>query len=106
MVYFISFIVVVLTVLGQLLLKHGSGLMCKTSFVNPYIVTGYSLFVIVIPLSYYLMSLIPMKNFTIIMTVNYVAVMFLSSFFLKDKLSRNKITGTFFVVIGIVIFVS
>lgn len=99
----LAFLIVGFTTAGQILLKKGATINSNTMF-NIYIVVGYVLFLITIIVSYYLMKQIPMKYFTVIMSMNYLSVMFAAHFFLKEQLDRYKLFGTLFVAIGIVIF--
>lgn len=96
--------IVLLTTAGQILLKKGAIHHDDRAKRLKLITIGYLLFVMTIGFSYLLMSLIPLKYFTIIMSLNYIAVMFGASMFLNEKLERKKIIGTVLVAIGISIF--
>lgn len=99
-----ALIIVLLTTSGQILLKKGALFQSACTKSLLFIGLGYFLFVLTIVSSYLLMKLIPMKYFTIIMSLNYIAVMFGASLFLNEKLERKKIIGTILVSIGILIF--
>lgn len=99
-----SGLIVVLTTAGQILLKKGALYHNERRKSLQFIGLGYLLFVMTIGFSYLLMKLILMKYFTIIMSLNYIAVMFGAKIFLNEKLERKKIIGTLLVAIGIFIF--
>ena len=82
MVIFISLMLIVLTANGQIFLKLGANKNRVASFINGYIIFGYILFFLTIILSYYLMKIVPLKYFTVIMSLNYIAVMVLENCFL------------------------
>ncbi len=97
-------LIVLLTTTGQILLKKGANHHNDRTKSLQFIGLGYVLFVITIGFSYLLMKQIPMKYFTIIMSLNYITVMFGAKMFLNEKLERKKIIGTVLVAIGILIF--
>lgn len=100
----IAILIVLSTSIGQILLKKGSIYRNDRNKSLLFIVFGYFIFILTIGLSYLLMQLIPMKYFTIIMSLNYITVMFGTKIFLNEKLERKKIIGTILVAIGIFIF--
>lgn len=101
-----AFLIVLLTTTGQILLKKGAIYSHQKSKSLRFIGLGYILFLLTIIFSYLFMKLVPMKYFTVIMSVNYIAVMFAASIFLNEKLKREKIIGTVLVAVGIFIFLN
>lgn len=99
MTLFLIIINILLTTIGQILLKYAT-----INGNKLFLAAGYFLFVLVVIASYFLMKLIEMKYFTVIMTLNYLTVFLLSVWLFKEKITRNKILGVLFVIIGIVIF--
>ncbi len=96
-------IIVILTSLGQVLLKKGAN--SKNHYIKiKYIILGYTVFIIIIWLSYLLMQVIPLKYFIVIMSLNYIAIMLSSKIFLNESISKRKIIGTLLIAIGIYIF--
>lgn len=104
MVIFISLMLIVLTATGQIFLKLGANKNRVVSFINGYIIFGYILFFLTIILSYYLMKIVPLKYFTVIMSLNYIAVMVLAKLFLGENIHKNKLIGTALISIGIFVF--
>lgn len=101
-----TFLIILLTTIGQILLKKGA--MCSHQRIKSlqFIGLGYFLFVLTIVFSYLLMKLVPMKYFTVVMSLNYITVMFAASIFLNEKMGREKIIGTILVTVGIFIFLN
>jgi len=92
---------IMLTAVGQLLLK-------QSVFVKNYkwffLCSGYFSFFITVLMSYFLMKLIELKTFAVIMSINYVVVMILSALIFKEKMCKNKVIGTVFVLLGVIVF--
>ena len=104
MVISISILIVLLTAGGQVLLKMGTYKSKGTGLINGYIISGYVSFLLTILLSYYLMKVIPLKYFTVIMSVNYVVVMVAAKLFLSETINRDKLVGTILIASGIFVF--
>lgn len=104
MVFALVIFIVFLTTVGQILLKKAALGLTRHRKRHVYIVYGYFLFILAVICSYFLLKLIPMKFFTIIMSLNYLTVMFASVFFLQERVSVYKFIGTLFVVLGIIVF--
>ncbi|MEW5833255.1 MAG: hypothetical protein AB1763_10500 [Campylobacterota bacterium] len=96
---------VFLTVTGQILLKKAAIKYHIVDFFNAYIITGYLFFAITVIISYHLMTLIDMKYFTAIMSVNYIFTVLASTLFLEESMDRYKLFGTLLISIGVIIFV-
>jgi multidrug transporter EmrE-like cation transporter len=90
---------IIFTTAGQLLLKLASN---KNN--NIYLILGYTLFICVVFASYLLMQLIEFKYFTVIMSINYLTVMYASSIVFNETITKAKLIGTFFIIIGIIFF--
>lgn len=100
----LAVLVVLLTAVGQLLLKTGATRRRGARLFNRYVFAGYALFVVVVMLSYYLMRIIDLKYFTAIMSMSYVAVALASRLFLREKMGVRRAVGTVLVFIGVSIF--
>lgn len=90
---------ILFTTVGQLLLKYAA---IKNS--KLFLATGYFLFVLVVVASYFLMKLIELKYFTVIMSLNYLTVFFLSAYVFKEEINKTKLIGVFLIIFGIIIF--
>lgn len=103
-IYF-SALLVFLTTAGQIFLKKGA--ICRGGRKRFFFIgMGYLLLLVTIICSYFLMKIIAMKYFVVIMSVNYISVMYSSRLFLAERLGRNKIIGTLLVAIGIFVFMT
>jgi len=100
----LAVLVVVFTSTAQLLLKLGARLPAAWGWINAYVLSGYLLFVPAVIGSYYLMSRIPLMTFTVVMSLNYLAVAIAAHWFLKEAFRRKKMAGTFLIIAGIVVF--
>lgn len=104
MIIYISILVILLTTAGQVFLKIGADKAEGSQSINRFVVFGYALFLITIILSYFLMKIIPLKYFTVIMSLNYVAVMIAAKMFLGEEVKKDRLTGTALIALGIIIF--
>ena len=96
-----SFGVVVLNTIGQLLLKKAAQ---TRGIDNKYLWIGYIYFLATIFVSYFLMKKIELKYFATLMSVNYIVAMLASALFLQENLSRQKVFGTLIVACGVIVF--
>lgn len=99
----LAFLIIISTTIGQILLKKGA-LSSKKKVEYIFIILGYFLFVMAVIFSYQLMKIMPLKYYTVVMSINYITVMFAAKYFLKEKINRSKIIGTALVTIGIIVF--
>ena len=104
MIISIVLLIIVLTSAGQIFLKLGADDSKISGFINRYVLLGYVMLVLTIVLSYYLMQRIPMKYFTVVMSLNYIAVMIAAKIFLDEKINKERITGTIMIAFGIFVF--
>lgn len=98
----ISFFLIVINTLGQVLLKKAADGNSKKSY---FLVLGYGLFLIAILVSFYLMKIMELKYFTVIMSLIYITVLFSSIMIFKEALNKYKVIGTSLVILGIIIFI-
>lgn len=102
-VVLLSALLVTLTTLGQYFLKVGAQNE-KSIFINKFVLLGYLSLLVVLSVSYYLMSLIELKYFSMIMGINYLSIMVMSILFFDEKTDMRLIIGTSLVCAGIVVF--
>lgn len=93
-----------MTTSGQIFLKVGADKSKGSLAINKYILSGYMLLILTIILSYFLMKIMPMKYFTVIMSLNYIAVLFAAKVFLNEKINRDRVTGTILIATGVFVF--
>lgn len=101
---FIGFSIILLTAIGQILLKKSANEQKGHQFLNGLVITGYIAFLITVFLSYYLMKAIPLKHFIVIMSCSYVVVMIGAIIFLKESITKNRILGTMLIAFGVFVF--
>ena len=104
MIIFISILIILLTTAGQVFLKLGANKTEGERLINSYVLFGYILFLMTVILSYFLMKIIAMKYFTVIMSLNYIAVMIAARIFLGEEFKRDKFIGTILIALGVVVF--
>jgi uncharacterized membrane protein len=93
---------------SQLFLKKSS-LIKHATFIKEYInfrvFIGYSLLVFSIFLNLIaLKNGVRVKDMPIIESLSYIFVPILSLIFLKEKITRKKLIGTFIIIFGMVVF--
>jgi drug/metabolite transporter (DMT)-like permease len=103
MIFIYGLVSILTTTTGQILLKKGASGANKRE-VYFFVVLGYTFFFFAVLISYILLKLIQMKYFTVVMSLNYVSVMFASRIFLNEKLDRPKVIGTLLIAVGVLIF--
>ncbi len=92
---------------SQILLKTSAMLQYKSKIneiINGRVLTSYFIFFITTMINMYAMRYIDYKYVPIIGTISYVFVVLLSSFILKEKISRYKILGMLLIISGMIIF--
>lgn len=99
----LSIIIILLTAVGQVLLKKGANL-SKKLFFNRYVFLGYSTFIIVILFSTILMKYLQLKYIAIIVSFNYLVTMIFATILLKEKITRKTVLACIIVVLGSVVF--
>lgn len=102
MEFLLAVFCVAFTTIGQLFFKIGANR--EKLYKNVYTYGAYSSFVLVMVIAYQLLKSLNLKYFVVIMSSNYISVAIASVFFLKEKCSIEKVIGTLFVAIGVIIF--
>ncbi len=103
MIYVYAGIAIVLSTAANLLLKIGAGR--ESVYLNKYTLLGYSLFVLTTFFSYLVLSIIDLKSFVIVMSINYGLVIVSSAIFFKEKFTKIGWLGLVLVLVGINIFI-
>ncbi len=108
MIYIVMILLVLMNSYSQILLKKGAGSVSQQniflSFLNKYTFTGYSLFLAITVVNVFLLKYIDLKQFTIILSCNYLISYFMAIYFLKESFSYRKMVGTLVIVIGVVVY--
>ncbi len=100
----IGIFIILLTAAGQILLKKGADSQSGSQYINRFVISGYMSFLLTVLLGYHLMQMIPLKYFTVIMSCNYIVVMFGAKLFLKEAITKNRIVGTILITFGVFVF--
>ena len=107
MIYYIyAVLAVLLTGLGQVLLKIGAR-NNKTSlsiYLNLATLSGYGLFFITTIFAIYALKALDLKLLYALMSLSHGVVMILSSLVLKEPISSNKAAAVGLIVLGILVF--
>lgn len=75
-------------------------------YLNIQVIVGYGMLVISTILTIFAFKGLDFKNGPIIESFGYIFIMILSRIFLKEKITKNKIIGNIFILLGIIIFYS
>lgn len=103
MVIVLASLIVIFTTIGQILLKRAA-LVLSANRMYLLISIAYTFFIIAVLLSYEILKTLELKYYTVIMSVNYIAVLVAAHYFLNEKITRVKLKGTLLIAIGIFIF--
>jgi len=96
-----------LTAISQLLLKQSANQKHKNflaEYLNWRVIVSYGIFACVLLANTYAYTKVDMKYGSIIDTLAYVFVFFLSIFILKEKMTRKKLIGNLLIILGIIIY--
>ena len=93
---------------SQLLLKQ-SATTKQDSFIKEYlnvkVIVAYSLFALSVLLNIFAMKYgVKLKEIPILETLGYLFVFGLSFFFLKERLNKQELVATGFILIGVIVF--
>jgi uncharacterized membrane protein len=97
---------VVLTGISQVLLKIGSRRHDRRFqiYYNPTTITGYIVFLLVVPCSLVALRGLELKLFYAIASLNYAIVVILSAVLLQERLTWRKAASILLIISGILIF--
>lgn len=73
-------------------------------YLNPYVIAGYAVTAVCMLLMVVAYRGISFKYGAILESLAYLYIMVLSRIFLKEKLTKKKITGNILIVIGVIVF--
>lgn len=106
-------IAVMLSGIGQILLKYGALSEKKhnnfPAYLNPYLnrytLSGYCILLVVTIISVYVLKEMPLKLFfPFFISFNMIVVVVLSYFILHESLTYRKITAICIIILGILVF--
>ncbi len=92
---------------SQILLKKSSEIEYE-SFIKEYlnwrVIVGYGMMFVSTILTILAFKGLDYKNGPILESIGYIFMMILSRYFLKEKITKNKIAGNLLILLGIVVF--
>ncbi len=98
---------VVIASFSQVMLKLGAG---KTyyskirEYLNFYVITGYGMLFVSMVLTIVAYSHLSYLSVPVVEAVGYVLVPVLSYFIFKEKLTKRKLLGILFILLGIMVY--
>lgn len=105
--YLLTFLVVIFTSIGHLLLKISANHVAKYGgriYTHPISILGYIIFAIVAYLSIYAMKGLDLTIFFALNSLTYICIPILAFLVLKESITRNKIIGIIIIAIGVLMF--
>lgn len=103
--YYLTILVVLLTGIGQVLLKIGAMKGGKIEvYINPSTLAGYGIFLIVTMCTIYILQVIDLKTLYAFMSLNPIVVMVLSVLVLNETLTKNKVIAVGLIFCGLLVF--
>lgn len=73
-------------------------------YVNPYVISGYSLFLICTIVTVFCYKYVPLSLGVVLESAGYIFVPVLSFIFLKEKLTTRQIVGILIVIAGVILY--
>ncbi|WP_410982205.1 EamA family transporter [Bacillus cereus] len=73
-------------------------------YVNPYVIIGYSLFVINAGLNVIALKGLSLKQASALESLSYLIILVFGWYFLGEKITKRKVIGNIIIVIGVVVF--
>ncbi|MEB3054776.1 EamA family transporter [Bacillus pseudomycoides] len=105
---------ILLYIFGIILAKYSQILLKKATlqeydsklreYVNPYVIIGYSLFVINAGLNVIALKGVPLKQAPVLESLSYVIILVFGWYFLGEKITKRKVIGNIIIIIGIIVF--
>ena len=105
--YIILIFSVVISTCSQILLKKASNIEYSSKireYLNWRVVVGYGMMVISTILTIIAFKGMDYKNGPVIESLGYIFMMFLSRWFLQEKITRKKVIGNALILVGIAVF--
>jgi drug/metabolite transporter (DMT)-like permease len=107
----LAYVVLVLEVtaaaFSQVLLKKSSKKQYKSwifEYLNAYVIFGYFILFMAMLSQIFALHYLEYKDGMIVESLGYIIVMVLGSLFFQEKITRNKMIGTFLIFFGIAVY--
>jgi drug/metabolite transporter (DMT)-like permease len=105
--YILIYIAIVLAAAGQVMLKMSSnrkGFKLLTFNLNLWVPLALVFMILSMFLSVRALKVVPLRDMAFILPTVYILVPLFARIFLKERLHRQTIIGTFIIIIGMLIF--
>lgn len=107
--YLLTFIVIVFTSVGHLLLKIAANRVKESGgtvrmVLHPVSILAYGVFAFVAFLSIYAMKGLEMKSFFALNSLTYIVIPLLGFLVLKESFTKNKAMGIVLITAGVLLF--
>jgi len=92
---------------SQVMLKMGAGKTYNSKireYLNFYVITGYGMLFVSMVLTIVAYSHLSYLSVPVVEAVGYVLVPVLSYFIFKEKLTKRKLVGILFILLGIMVY--
>lgn len=103
----VALLSVVIASFSQVMLKLGAGKTYSSKireYLNFYVISGYGMLFVSMVLTIVAYSHLSYLSVPVVEAVGYVLVPVLSYFIFKEKLSKRKVIGIAFILLGIIIY--
>lgn len=108
--YWIALVLaVVISSVSQMFLKRGAQTQYGSvlrEYLNPWVLTGYALLFISTLCIIFAYAGVDYKNGPVIESLGFIFVLLLGRLLFSEKLTRNKIIGMCFIMLGVLVFYS
>lgn len=99
---------VMLASTGQVLMKKGAlrgrDTSLLRSFLDPYVIAGYTLMLVSTVTSTIALKVMPLRLAVALLPLGYVFVMLLSVAVLSERMRRHHLWGALVILVGIIVF--
>ncbi|MBL3758397.1 EamA family transporter [Bacillus sp. FSL W8-0519] len=73
-------------------------------YVNPYVIIGYSLFVINAGLNVIAMKGMVLKQASALESLSYIIILIFGWYFLGEKITKRKLIGNMIIIVGVIVY--
>jgi len=77
---------------------------CNISYVNPYTLIAFSLYVLTTLLTVYALKDIPLNLFYASTSLKFVLILILSKLVLREKIDSSKAFAVLLILVGVMVF--
>lgn len=92
---------------SQIILKKSAAMHYSNKineYINPRVLSAYGIFLISTLITMYAYKYVPISMGSVLESLGYIFVVFLSRFYLGERLGTRKLIGIMIIIVGIVVF--